>query len=122
MPFEGLRGRTTKAAYWPCVGRDHTGQPVLDANPTDLSVRWDDAVRTVLGPDGTPIAIDATVIVDRDIPMGSAFWKGSLQDLPGSAQEPDRDVFEATTFNNVPDFRGRFAYREVGLIRKRDTL
>jgi hypothetical protein len=76
----------------------------------------------VLDPDRNPVAIDVTLIVDRDIPLGSAFWEGDLDGLPGSAQMPDQDVYEAVIFKNVPDRRGRRFYREVHLIRKKDVL
>lgn len=122
MPFEGVRGLVHKAAYWQCVGRDINAQAVLSANPIDLNVRWDDTHRQVADADGNLIAIDATAVVDRDIPIGSVMWKGSIQLMPGSAQMPDRDVFEVVMFNNVPDFRGRFTYREVNMIRKRDSV
>jgi hypothetical protein len=72
-------------------------------------------------PDGQPIAIDVTAVVDQDVPLGSAFWEGAVEDLP-SPQVPNQDVYEVVTFTKTPDRRGRDFYREITLIRKRDSV
>lgn len=123
MPDQETAGLLWKAVLWPLSGFDDQGQPTEGA-AVELDARWVQDQREVLAPDGSVVAIDATVIVDRDIRIGSKMWQGSLDDLPGTgtAYLPDTDVMEVVTFAKVPDAKGRTYYREVGLKRSRDTL
>lgn len=122
MPFFGRRLLKQRASYWQCVGRDSNGQPVLSANPVTLKVRWDGQERVVFDSMGTPIGIGVEVIVPIDIPIGSAMCEGALEDLPGSIEVPNQNVYEVVAVKRTPDARGRDTVRKVTLIRKRDTL
>lgn len=123
MPFHGLQGRRHWAVYWARIGTDRTGQPTTTNVAAEIRCRWDDTVRTVLGPDGNPLAIDATVGgLDRAIPVGSLMWKGRLEDMPGTSQTPAQDVMRVVSYEETPDIRGRNAYREVRLSRTKDVL
>ena len=89
-------GRYSKMLLWPTVV-DLLGQPVSDRYgrpkvsvgtlpPIELQLRLDDSARQVIGPDGKPFRIDATVShFDRELILGSAMWRGGIDDLPGTA-------------------------------------
>jgi hypothetical protein len=118
--FFGLRGRKQKAVLWPRIGTDKNG-PTVDSTAVPLDVRWDGSSKVSRLPDGSPITIDATVIVDRDIAIGSKMWQGDVAEL-NAGQIPPRDVFQVVMFNSTPTVKGRRVYREVQLVRSRDTL
>ena len=123
MPFHGLQGRVHKAVLWRRIGTDSTGQPVVSNIAEQLDVRWDDTRREVLGKDGTPTAIDATASgLDREVPEGSAMWKGKIEDMPGTGQVPILDVMRVVTCTPTDDIRGRSTYREVTLMRDKNVL
>lgn len=122
MPFHGVAGLVHKAILWRHVGTDVNARATVSTVAEELNCRWDDTRRTVPGNDGVPIAIDATVTVEIEIPVGSRMSKGSISDLPGTGQTPNRDVFEVMTSEESSDWRGVDVYRQVTLARAGDTL
>lgn len=123
MPFHGYQGRTQFAVYWPRQGSTPDGQPTVSNIARELLVRWDGSSRTVLGADGLPLAVDATVSgFTFDPVVGSKMWAGRIDDLPGTSQLPDRDVMKVVRVNVTPDVRGRSSFREVLLQRDQDAL
>src|SRR5438105_1409755 len=102
---------------------DAYGQPTLGP-PIELSVRWNDKQTEMLDAKGNTIAVDATVVVDRFIPVGSAMWLGRLTDLPGPVgePEPERGAMWVRSYNATSDLKGRATFYTVGLVRSRDKL
>lgn len=133
MPAPEQAGAFQKALIWPAI-LDAKGRPVSDANgqpkvsvgerpPTEINVRWDGSRRSVVGPLGQPIAVDATLShLDRELSIGTAVWQGGLKDLPGTALVPETDLMIVILYNEAPDPKGRFAYREAMLQRFGDAL
>lgn len=123
MPFHGYQGRTQWAVYWARIGSDGFGEPTVSDVAQEVRVRWDGTSRGVLGPDGAPLAIDATVSgFTFDPVVGSLMWAGRLADLPGTSQRPAQDVMRIVTVNITPDVRGRSVFREATLVRTKDVL
>lgn len=122
MAWHGLLGRQQQAVVWLRIGTDDSSMPIVNPIPVQLDVRWDDSQRVVPGPDGVPIQIDATIVVDRDLPFGSSVWKGAMANLPGTAQLPRLDLMEVKSKMYSPNHNGKQVYREIGLIRVRNVL
>ena len=106
---------------WEISSRDELGEPTLDA-AIEIKVRWVSKKSEALDPQGNTIAIDATVVTVRNIPIGSIMWKGGLDDLAGTSVTPDDDLMQVVTNNETPDLKARATRRTVGLIRFRDAL
>jgi hypothetical protein len=121
VPYPGQGNLNQRAVLWRVVGQDGNAQPVVSNVAVGIPCRWDDRRRTVQGPDGTPIAVDATALVDREIAVGSAMWKGDVPDLPDT-QIPDRDVFVVVTYTPEWDWRGVDCTHEVALVKAGNTL
>lgn len=123
MPFHGTQARVHKAVVWLRTGIDKNARPVVSATALEIDCRWDDSVRTMVDSQGNSVAIDATISgYDDAIPIGSAVWRGSVEDIPGTAQTPVLDVMEVISITNTDDIRGRNTYREASLMRQKDVL
>lgn len=123
MPFHGYQGRTQWVVYWPRVGTGPTGAPTVSDVAQELQLRFDQTVRNVLQSDGTVVTLDGTAGGWTFAPVvGSAVWKGRLDDLPGTSQLPDSDVYRIVKVDVVPDVRGRSSFREATLVRAGDFL
>lgn len=111
------------AVLWPATGGyDKQGQPVL-GDPVQLDypngVRWLNKLAYKLDPAGNVIAVDATAVVNQDIPIHSRMWLGALADWygTGSADTHDQNLMTVKTFDKTDDTKGRFSRRTVGLMR-----
>lgn len=123
MPAPELIGRYQSAVLWPITSRDGYGQPVVDRdNPVELRVRWDGTRVERVDRDGNTIVIDATVITDRSIAIGSLLWQGSLDDLPGTGLVPEEDVMVVKFSDDQPDLKNRHVAHSVMLMKFKDTL
>lgn len=105
-----------KAVYWPLAGFYNNGTPRL-GTPIEIDVRWEWTKRTIKGPDGSPVSIDATVDLDREIPQGSQMWLGELEDLPTNTEDYD-NLMTVVSYDNIPDIQGVETQRSVQLKRK----
>lgn len=120
-PLSDLTRRQT-AVLWPMASRDRQNEPVME-DPVELRVRWEHRLREVPGRDGTPLAVVATVWVDRRVPVGSAMWLGELADWPGTGRgDNDEELCYVATRQMVPDEKGREVEWVLTLTRSRDTL
>lgn len=117
MPPLERTDRLQRAAYWEASGYDDYGRPLL-LNPVELLVRWVDDDRDVLDDQGNTIALNATVIANQNLAVGSLMRLGTLAealDNPGS-------YLEVKTFNATRDIKGRNLRRAAGLMRAGDRL
>lgn len=93
--------------------------------PVEISVRWITGRAEGRDPKGFKVALDARVITNRRVDIGSQMWLGELADWygtgSGSAGDDD-ELMEVVTYNETPDLKNRHFRREVGLKRFRDTL
>jgi hypothetical protein len=111
MPEIELDARCQQATCWPVTGSDDQGEYTVGA-AVSLDVRWIDGRIQAPDPLGNTLVLDATVVVDREIPLGSIFQ------LVGG----DGIYFEAVTSRTTPDINNRVVRRTLGLRRFRETL
>lgn len=121
MPPVETFERHDKAVLWAKTGVGRYGEPTLAA-PVELVVRWDDKKIEMADKQGDIVSYDALVVVTQDILIGSLMWHGGLDDLPGTAYQPESDVMEVKVFDKCPDLKGRNYRRVVGLMRTKDAL
>ena len=117
MPSQETTSRHQKAVYWEANGFDDNGEPKVDA-AVDLVVRWEQKRGEALNAQGNTIASDATVVVNRDIVVGSIMWLGILDDVAS----PPVDLWQVIDFSRIPDVKGRVDRRVVLLMRYSNEL
>lgn len=108
-----------KAMLWEFSGHDRYQQTV--SSGVELNVRWEDKREETVDAEGRTVAVEATVVVDQKITVGSIMWKGKETDLP----DPVTDVTDlkiVVAYNETPDIKGRNIRRTVKLARYNDTL
>jgi hypothetical protein len=122
MPHHTQRNRPHDAVLWPAEGIDDYGAPKV-GEPVELKVRWENRRTETTDAQGNVIALDATVVVDREIAAGSKMWKGTWDDWYGvGSAGSDVGLCEVVMSPEVPDIKGRNVRRVVGLRRFRDSL
>ena len=105
------------AVLWTVAGRDGEGNPTLN-NPVEIRCRWEDGSREIRRSDGTIIAVDATVYVDRSIAVDSILCRGRLDDVGDSPTNLNRVAY----INTIPDIRNQHVNYELLLVRHNNTL
>lgn len=118
MPLETSE-LNQKALLWVANGTNDQGEPKVDAK-VEINVRWEEGRAQGVDDSGTPIAIDATVVVDRVIVVKSIMWLGSEEDL--TTNPPTSDLMQVLGNGKVPDIKGRNFRRTVTLKKFSDTL
>lgn len=112
-PLEEIEG-DEPAVLWAKSGEDANGEPVV-GDPRQVWCQWAWKQRQVLGPNGAPTAVDATVsdlAQGIDVPLGSLFWQGSLEDF-SAADAPF--VMEVISIDQAMDLKQRFTAVNYGL-------
>jgi hypothetical protein len=84
-----------------------------------IKVRWTEGQQEALDEHGSPIRLDARVVVDRSIAIGSILWLGKLTDFDS---DNTSDLFEVTTIKETKNLRANQTRRVLGLQRYSDTL
>jgi len=114
------------AVYWEVLpGRfDKHGQAIVSDDPIQLKVRWNFKRTQNIDAEGQPIALDGTVISDRELKPDSLLWPGKLVDLPPGSDfsEYDDELYVVRTASVTKDLKSRFIRYEFGLVRFRSTL
>ncbi len=124
-PIETAYRRQT-ALLWRWLRVDGDNEPIVDA-PEEITVRWKWGQTQMAGPQGTPVGVDATVIVAEDIVIGSHMWEGTLDEWlghsgSGSGSAGDYTfLMEVIASNFTPDLKNRNTRRTLGLRYFRDT-
>lgn len=125
MPMETADCYQT-ALLWEKVDETEYNEPIVRA-PVEILVRWENRQAEALDKDGTTIVLDANVVVQQDIPIGSLMWEGSLNQWygvgtgSGSAGEATQ-LYQVMTKRITPDIKNRYLRRTVGLRFFRDTM
>ena len=130
MPSMETSYRRQKALLWAANGFDLNGLPARATVYVELDVRWNNNRTKSMDNLGNVIALDALVVVDRDVAVGSVMWEGSAHDLaealPGTgsstADVPTSGLFEVKTFKKTNDIKGRAIRRTCGLQRIGDFM
>lgn len=109
--------RHDTVVYWEATSRrTKHGKPIL-SSPIEILVRWENRTETVHGKDIAPIQIEAVLVVDRDIPEGSMFWRGELADVANAT-----NFMRVEKYTDVPDIKGIEHRRLAYLGRYGDSL
>lgn len=95
------------------TGRDRYNEPILSA-PSQITCRWDEDRTESIGPDGTPIAIDAAIVTSERIPDQALLWLGTLAAYNATANPEHLQVM---TSGKTPSIDGRVYRYEYGLVR-----
>lgn len=117
MPAQETTSRHQKAVLWAANGVTDYGKIKVDA-AAEIDVRWEEGLQEAVDPNGETIAIDAMVVVDQDVVVGSIMWLGEKDDLA----TPPVDLKQVVSFNKIPDIKGREFRRTIGLIRFSNKL
>lgn len=122
MPAFETMDLQQRAVLWEKTGQDEHNEPTV-ASPVEIPVRWHWKRRQVAGPNGLPIAVDVTVVVNQDVADGSLLWLGTLDDLPGTGTPyvPTSDVVQVLTRDWVPDIKARNVRRVLMCSRFNDS-
>lgn len=120
MPDIETIQRFQDAVYWAKSDDDRYGSPKVVA-AIALRVRWEQKQAEMLSPQGETISVDAQVVADRALVMGSIMWLGRLVSL-GTPPTPTSDIFQAVAYDDVPDVDNLYIRRTYGLKRYTDAL
>lgn len=115
MPALETIDRYQAAVLWPFLRLDDHGETIID-QPEEVNVRWVWKQSQMLNDKGQPVAVNATVITDDDIPLGSIMWEGSLEDYYAVGSAGDADwLMEVSSIGKAPDIKGRDYQFKYGL-------
>lgn len=108
-----------KAILWEANGQNRHGKPKVSP-PVEIDCRWVSSRKESIDVEGNPIAIDAKVVVDRDIAEGSVLLRGELADYDAGSL---RNKYMVVVFSEeTDDIKGRETRRSVALSRFGSSL
>jgi hypothetical protein len=111
-----------KALLWGATGNyDRKGNTKVSA-AVELDVRWENRNQDILDPFGNTVSVDAVVVVNRDIAVGSIMWQGGTADVPGTSGIPQAGFLYVAMYEKIPDIKNQYSRRRVFLVRSTDTL
>lgn len=122
MPSLEQMDRNQWALWWDPVGVDEHNRRTFRP-PAAFRVRWVQKRRELTNAQGDTLVTDGTVVLGRDIPVGSLLWLGEEADWygTGSNNEDDR-VMEVISVDKTPDLKGRVTRYEATVMRYTDTI
>lgn len=121
MPSIETSDRYNVAVLWPLIGFAEDGQPVVGP-PGEIRVRWENVRKEMTDPKGNVVIVEAVVVVNRSIEIGSQMWEGPLDSWMGTGSVgDDTRVMTVATQGNIPDVKSRARRRVVGLTRLKDS-
>ena len=111
-----------RAVLMEFISQDDYGQPLV-REAEEIDCQWEEAQSESRDPQGNVIAIDATVVVDREVPTDSIIWKGELVDWlgTGSGGGDDPILMRVARVGAIHDLQGRDFRRVLYLQRVRGT-
>lgn len=110
--------RRQKATLWPAGTESTSAGQKKVAAAVEIDVRWEDKEEDALDEKGEVIRIDAAVIVNQNIEVGSLMWLGRKRDW----SETVGNLREVVSFSKIPTLKGKRFRRVAGLKRFSDTL
>lgn len=113
MPAMESQDRNQDTVYWAFSAYDDNGEPKVIA-AVDISTRWEQVLQESIGEDGTPIATDGTIFVDRDMAIHGILRLGTIATLPSPVTG---GLMEVVGFDKIPDTKGR-NYQRTATVRK----
>ena len=128
MPPPETFHRHQRMLMWEKVRNNRYGDPIV-TDPIELMVRWEDGQKDMRKPDGTYVTVDATVVVDRAVPVGSNVWLApnklysALEQYLGSGSgNEDHDMMQVVIYDYTPDIKNRVTRRVLGVARFKEDL
>jgi hypothetical protein len=122
MPPIETMDRHQTATLWEKAGDNVHGEPLVEA-PEEISVRWEDRAGQARDPENNLIALDARVVLDREVAVGSILWPGELAGWTGTGTgDPEAELYQVVTLRTTPDLKARHTRRVAGLQRFRGRL
>lgn len=123
MPPLETMDLTEPAVYFP-PGRDRYGDTTR-GDPVEIMTRWETGRRETVDANGTPMALDCTLAVCRELQKGGLLWLGCLEDWYGTGSggtDAEKELLEVKLYSEARDLKGRHVRREVGLAFFRHTI
>jgi hypothetical protein len=105
---------------WRKIDETDDNEPVVSPGE-QVDCRWVNRRIQTVGADGEPVAYDATLALDEDVPDGSIVWEGCLADFEDDIAKKNR-LMAVIRFAGTPDVKGRNTRYEYGLMRFRGVL
>ena len=118
MPVIEVMNLFRKAVLWTKSGVNDYGVATVEIDPIEINSRWETAPTESGASDNEVQSSQSSVIVDRDIEVGSVIWLGTLADLPA----PESQLMQVMSFTKVPDIKCRKFHRSVMVKRFTDSL
>jgi hypothetical protein len=120
MPSPEYYDLVEPALLWAKTSSDRYGDPVT-SEPVELLVSWGQRRAIMRRPDGSKVAVDAQVAVDREVEVGSKMWLGALSDWLGTGSAGiDDEVMLVVAYEATDDLKSRDTRYVVGLARYKD--
>lgn len=119
MPPLETFDRRQYAVLWPAGDPDEFGE-ITRGTAVEIKVRWTYTAKEGVSANGQPISIDAEVVVDRDIDLGSQMWLGRLADF--DEDESDNEILYVANLKKATDLKNRFTRRVLQLTRSKNSL
>lgn len=122
MPAPETAHLNQDAVLWAANGVDNYGEKTV-GSPVEIRVRWNAKRMETVDSKGSPMALDALAVVDRDVIDGSILWLGTLDDWYGTGSAGvGVGLHQVVTIETIRDVKGRATRRTVGLMRYKDRL
>jgi len=123
MPAFETMDRYTDALLWVANGVGQRGQPIVSSIPVELKIRLLNKQVLTLDAHGNNILLDGTFVADRDIPMGSILWEGTIDDLVGTGTAPPTSgLLEVKLSDGTKDIKGRNEFFTGGFLKYNDRM
>lgn len=122
-PLESM-DRYEYALLWVATGEnDESGEPAVNPTPVQIRVRIVFKRRDTVDAQGNTIALDAQLHANREIPVGSRVWEGSLDDWTGTgSSDPATKYLYVATDESALDIKGRSRRYQYGLTQHMGTF
>lgn len=88
-------------------------------------MRWTWNYSEMMQAQNATITADATVIVNRDVPVDSLIWLGHIDDLAGTAGPQDETLnglYQVKSIMHGGDLKNRTSRRKLSVVRFRGNL
>ena len=122
MPAFEVFDLNQKAVLWPTAGPKDRYGVLQVGDPVEIFVRWENTRCEMLNSKGEVIGVDASVVTDRDITVGSRMWLGELADWYGTGSGvEDDEVMQVLSVEKATDLKGRILRRELLLCRYKNA-
>jgi len=119
MPSPEISNLTDYAVLWEAAALDDYGEPTV-YYPIEIRVRWEESYTESADSQNTTQSISTTIFVDRELAIGSILWHGRLLELPSPVT--GLILSSVTSYNTVPDIKGRVLQRTATLTRLSESL